>query len=60
MLLVGGSSSRGELRVLQYQVGVILRVLAEGGTGEVRVEEVLLLLLLIGLLVVAWGGGCRV
>jgi hypothetical protein len=39
---------------------VVLRVLAEGGTGEVGVEEVLLLLLLMGLLIVAGGCGCGV
>ena len=65
VLLVGGRSRRGELRVLKNQVGgVALRVLAEGRTGEVRVEKVLLLLLLLlmlrGLLVVAGGGGCGV
>lgn len=65
VLLVGGRSRRGELRVLKNQVGgVALRVLAEGRAGEVRVEKVLLLLLLLlmlrGLLVVARGGGCGV
>jgi hypothetical protein len=65
VLLVGGRSRRGELRVLKHQVGVVaLRVLAEGRTGKVRVEKVLLLLLLLlmlrGLLVVAGGGGCGV
>ena len=63
VLLVGGRSRRGELRVLKHQVGVVaLRVLAEGRAGEVRVEKVLLLMLLLlrGLLVVAGGGGCGV
>ena len=64
VLLVGGRSRRGELRVLKHQVGVVaLRVLAKGRTGKVRVEKVLLLLLLLmlrGLLVIAGGGGCGV
>lgn len=63
VLLVGGRSRRGELRVLKDQVGVVaLRVLAEGRAGEVRVEKVLLLLLLMlrGLLVVAGVSGCGV
>jgi predicted glycosyltransferase len=66
VLLVGGRSRRGELRVLKHQIGVVaLRVLTEGRTGKVRVEKVLLLLLLLllmlrGLLVVAGGGGCGV